>query len=129
MIENLAGFPDNVVAFAAHGRVTRGDYERVLIPLVKQALERPGKIRCYYEIGADFSAFEPGAAWEDFKLGLEYLSRWERVAVVTDVDWIRLAMNAFRFLVPGEIQVFAGAQAAEARAWISATSGPAPSSA
>jgi hypothetical protein len=25
MIETLAGFPDNVIAFAAHGHVTRSD--------------------------------------------------------------------------------------------------------
>lgn len=129
MIERLQGFPDTVVAISARGYVTRSDYERVLIPQVKQALDRHGKIRCYYELGADFSGFEPGAAWEDFKLGLEYLSRWERVAVVTDVDWIRLAINTFRFLVPGEIKVFATTQSAEAREWISAIPGSAPSSA
>lgn len=129
MIEVLHGFPDGVIAISARGRVSRSDYERVLIPEVRRTLERHGNIRCYYELGADFSGFEPGAVWEDFKLGLEHLSRWERVAVVTDIDWIRLAMNAFRFLVPGEIQVFASRQAADARKWISATSGPAPSSA
>ena len=52
----------------------------------------------------------------------EHLSRWERVVVVTDVDWIRLAVNVFRFLVPGEIRVFGTSQASEARSWIAAES-------
>jgi len=129
MIELVDGLPDSVVAFSAKGHVTRKDYEDVLIPKVKEVLGRQGKIRCYYELGTAFAGIEPGAAWDDFKLGFEYLSRWERVAVVTDVAWIRLAVNAFRFLVPGEVRVFAAAQAAEARLWISETSGSAPSSA
>ena len=129
MIEILGGFPDNVVAFAARGRVTRKDYADVLIPKVDQILARHGRIRCYYELGADLAAVEAGAIWEDLKVGLEHLSRWERVAVVTDVDWIRHAVGAFRFLMPGEIRVFSVDLAAQARAWISAPSGSAPSSA
>ncbi|MBS0519545.1 MAG: STAS/SEC14 domain-containing protein [Proteobacteria bacterium] len=118
MIKILQGFPDNVIAFSAEGRVTRRDYDEVLIPKVKEALQRHDRIRCYYELGAGFSEIDAGAAWEDFVLGLEHLTRWERVAVVTDVDWIRIAVNLFRFLIPGMIQVFPAGQAAEARRWI-----------
>jgi hypothetical protein len=120
MIEILEGFPDSVIAFAAKGRVTRNDYDDVLIPKLKEALARRKRVRCYYELGSSFAGIEAAAAWEDFKLGIEHLSRWERVAVVTDIDWIRLAVNVFRFLVPGEIRVFATSQAAEARTWIAA---------
>jgi hypothetical protein len=42
------------------------------------------------------------------------------MAVVTDVEWIRIALNFFRFLVPGEVRVFAMDRAAEARAWVAA---------
>ena len=62
-----------------------------------------------------FSRMEPAAMWEDFKIGVEHLSRWERVAVVTDVDWIRHALNIFRFLMPGEVRVFGTSEAAAAR--------------
>lgn len=119
MIEILEGFPDDVVAFAARGCVTKGDYDGVLIPKVRQALGRREKIRLYYELGPDFSGIEPGAAWEDLKLGMDYLSRWAQVAVVTDVGWIRLAVNMFRFLVPAETRIFAASEAPEARRWIS----------
>ncbi|WP_422302220.1 STAS/SEC14 domain-containing protein, partial [Candidatus Binatus sp.] len=46
------------------------------------------------------------------------LSRWERVAVVTDVAWIRHAVGAFRLLMPGAMRVFPSDQASEARKWI-----------
>jgi hypothetical protein len=61
---------------------------------------------------------DAGAVWEDFRVGIGHLSGWERIAVVTDVEWIRLAINAFRFLVPGEIRIFPTSEAAEARRWI-----------
>ncbi len=118
MIEILKGFPNSVVAVAATGRVTKADYDAVLIPKVKEALSRHAKIRCYYEIGSQFSGMDPGAVWEDFRLGIDNLLRWERVAVVTDVDWIRVAVNVFRFLVPGEIRVFRMLEVTEARLWV-----------
>lgn len=121
MIEILTDFPDNVVAAAAHGVVTKEDYQDALVPRVELTLKRHPKIRCYYELGTQFSRMEPGAIWEDFKVGVEHLSRWERVAVVTDIDWIRHAVNIFRFLMPGEVRVFGTSETAAARKWITAT--------
>ncbi len=118
MIENIESFPDNVVALVAKGQVTKKDYEQVLIPKVEAALKRHDKIRLYYELGSQFSGVDSGAAWEDLKVGVEHLSRWERMAVVTDVDWIQYLMNAFRVFMPGRLRVFATAQTSEARAWI-----------
>jgi hypothetical protein len=109
----LEGFPDAVTGFVAEGRVTKRDYEDVVIPKLENALREHKKIRCYYELGPKYSGFEPGAAWKDFKLG-----RWERIAVVTDVRWIRTVMKAFRFLVPGEVRVYETAKSSEAKRWI-----------
>ncbi len=120
MIEVLRGFPDNVVACAAKGHVSKQDYERVLIPEVERVLGRSAKIRCYYELSPEFKGFDAGAAWEDAKIGIEHLTRWERVAVVTDVEWIALAANAFRFLMPGQVRVFSLAESGEAKRWITA---------
>jgi SpoIIAA-like len=120
MIEVIEGFPQSVVGFIAKGRVTKGDYENVLIPAVEAAFHRQQRVRCYYELGADFTGFDAGALWEDAKIGLEHLSGWDRVAVVTDTDWIRGAVNAFWFLLPGGIRVFRTREAAEARTWIAA---------
>jgi len=98
--------------------VTKADYESVLVPAVTRALERNRKVRLYYETATDFAGIDPGAVWEDFKVGMEHLTRWERVAVVTDVEWIRIAIMAFRFLIPCDTRVFGTAQASDARNWI-----------
>jgi hypothetical protein len=118
MIKQLDGFPDNVLAFRCTGRVTRADYDTVLVPAVVDALGKHDKLRVYYETGDDFG-LDPGAIWEDFKVGVEHLSRWEKVAVVTDVDWIKAAVRFFSFMMPATTRAFVPSEAAQARAWIS----------
>jgi len=120
MIKTIDGFPESIIALCASGRVTAADYDKVLIPKVESALKHHRKVRLYYEFGRDFSELDAGAAWKDFKIGVEHLSRWERMAVVTDVEWIRHAIDAFSFLMPGQLRVFASGQTAEARTWIEA---------
>jgi hypothetical protein len=118
MLEVIEGFPDNIIAVTARGQVSRGDYSDVLVPAVESAFRRHQNVRCYYELGRDFSGMDSGAVWEDFKIGVEHIAHWERVAVVTDVEWVRLAVNTFRFLVPCEVRIFGTTDAANARNWI-----------
>jgi SpoIIAA-like len=117
MIERLKDFPANVLAFVCRGKVSKADYDSVLVPVVNEALKNGGKLRLYYETAGDFS-IEPGAVWEDFKVGMEHLTRWERMAVVTDVDWIKHTMRFFSFMMPGELRAFPRSEAAQARAWV-----------
>ena len=118
MIETLSGFPDNILAFVCHGQVTKADYDTVIIPATEKALKTHEKIRLYYEIGKEFASMEPAAMWEDLKVGMGHLTHWERIAVVTDVDWIKYAVQAFRFLIPGKLRVFPTSDSEAARTWI-----------
>ena len=114
MIQIVEGLPDNVVAILVKGRVTNEDCDKVLKPLLENLLKRHDKVRLYYEIGSRF----PGAAWEDLRIGIEHVPQWERVAVVTDVGWVRHTVNALRFLMTSEVRVFTTFQAAEGLAWV-----------
>lgn len=118
MIEQLEGFPDNVVAFVCHGHVTKEDYATVLVPVVEKALKQHEKLRLYYETAADFSGIDPSAMWQDTKVGMSHLFRWERIAVVTDIDWIKHTISFFGFLMPAELRVFPPSDATNARTWI-----------
>ena len=119
MIEIIEGLPNNVVGIAVTGRVTKKDCYDVLIPAMEDSLKRHDKIRLYYELNSRF----PGAAWDDLNVGIEHIPPCERVAIVTDVGWIRYTVKALRILIPGEIRVFATVRASESRPWITATPG------
>ncbi|HSU29967.1 MAG TPA: STAS/SEC14 domain-containing protein [Bryobacteraceae bacterium] len=119
MIEALNGFPCGVLAFACKGHITKADYETVLIPAVEKALRQPGKVRLYYQVAPDFTGIGVGAMWDDFKVGIEHLHRWERIAVVTDVDWIRYTIRAFSFILPGVTKIFGLNERADAQKWVS----------
>lgn len=118
MIERLDGFPDNVVALAGKAQVTKKDYEDVLIPAVEAAFKKYSRIRFYYELGPQFSGMDAGAAWDDFREGVRHFFHWEKMAVVTDIEWIRRAINVFGVFMPGELRVFPYEERTAAKAWI-----------
>ena len=120
MLELIDGLPGNIVGITVSGRLTMQDCQDVLVPAMQKSLKRHEKIRLYYELNSRF----PGAAWDELDLGLEHASRCERVAIVTDIGWVRLTVKALRFLIPSEIRVFATEQADEGRAWIRARPRP-----
>jgi len=119
MIEKMEGLPDGVLGFTAKGTVTGLDYEQVIVPAVEETLAKFHKVRFLYSLGNDFKEFEAAAMWEDAKIGLKHLTSWERIALVTDVDWIRAAMKAFGFLLHGHVRAFRNSKIVEARTWIS----------
>jgi SpoIIAA-like len=118
MIETLKDFPADTVAVRCSGFVTKADYDQVLLPEVARALKTNERLRLYYEIAPDFSGISTGAMWEDFWVGMQHLTRWKRIAVVTDVPWIEQMVVMFGFLLPGATKVFRVGEEAEARAWL-----------
>ena len=118
MVEKIPGLPDNVIGFTAKGTVTATDYESVIIPAVEELFSRQSKVRFLYHLGEDFSGFEAAAMWDDTKLGLRHLGGWERMAVVSDVEWIRTAVKVFGLAIPGHVRVFHNRELAEATRWV-----------
>jgi SpoIIAA-like len=71
-----------------------------------------------YLLGDDVTGFSAGAAWRDAKVGMEHVTRWEKIAVVTDKEWLRHSVSIFGYLIPGEIRAFPATQERDARAWV-----------
>ncbi len=118
MINLLPNLPDHVVGFVAAGEVTAGDYETVVIPAIESTLEKHGHASILYHLGPAFTGFTSGAMWDDMKLGMAHLKAWDRIAVVTDVDWVAGAMRVFRFVVPCPVRVFANREFDQAVRWL-----------
>lgn len=118
MIAQIEGLPAGTLGFRAHGQVTAADYENVIVPDVEAAFTLNRKLRLLYVTAEDFTGFDPGAMWDDAKLGMRHFSSWERIALVTDVGWLRTAATAFSFAVPARFRLFRGAELAEATQWV-----------
>ena len=119
MIEVMTDLPDRVLGLRARGEVTAEDYRTVLVPAIEEKLSKHRKVRLLYVIGDEFKGYSGAAAWEDAKVGMKHLTSFERVAVVTDVDWVEKMIKAFGFALPGEVRVFDDDDLEDARQWIS----------
>ena len=97
-----------------------------MIEPIYDALERGEKLNIYFELADDFHGLELGALWQDVKaagsIGLGHRSSWQRMALVTDKDWVRHGASAFGWLAPGELRLFELSQQDEAKSWIGQTS-------
>jgi hypothetical protein len=71
-----------------------------------------------YVLGEEFSGITAGAIWDDTRVGFAHITRWEKIAVVTDTDWLRHAVDIFGYLIPGEVKGFTTAELPAARAWV-----------
>jgi len=118
VIAQIEGLPAGTLGFRAHGQVTAADYENIIVPDVEAAFALNRKLRLLYVTAEDFTGFDPGAMWDDAKLGMRHFSSWERIALVTDVGWLRTAATAFSFAVPAQFRLFHGAELSEATHWI-----------
>lgn len=118
MIERLPGFPEYVLAFVGGGRVVKADYDDVVVPALKSALKNHSRIRLYYETGPEVTGIDRDAIWEDISAGIESFTHWERIAVVTDIEWIKQATRFFSFLMPCPVKVFAAAESVQGKLWI-----------
>jgi hypothetical protein len=59
----LEDLPDNVIGVIATGKVTDDDYEHVLIPTIRSALDAHERIRFFYVLGDEFDGWSLGPMW------------------------------------------------------------------
>ena len=121
MVERMTDMPAGTLGFRVTGDVRREDYDRVLVPELRAAMEAGDGLRTLYLIeGLD--DLEAGALWADTKLGVDMGVRhrgdWERSAIVTDISWMVHAMKVFGWMVPGETRVYPVAELDAAKAWV-----------
>jgi hypothetical protein len=119
MIEIIKDLPDHVMGFTAKSKVTGADYETVIIPQVEKKLEKYKKLDLLYHLGDEFSGFEAEAMWDDAKVGLMHLTSWRKIAIVSDVGWLRASAKVFGFVMPAHVKVFCNSELDKAKEWVS----------
>jgi hypothetical protein len=120
VVEIIGNMPVGALGFRISGRLTREEYFRILDP-VRELLQRGDKVSFLIVTEPDFHGIDVGALWEDLKaagsVGLKHRASWDRLAIVTDKDWMRHAISAFGWLSPGELRVFEPDELEQAKAW------------
>jgi hypothetical protein len=121
VFERIDGFPAGVIALRGTGHITGEDYAAVLEPAVAAATAGGRKARLLLEFGEGFDGYSPDAILADSSAGIRHFASFERIAVVTDVPWLRHAVQLFGPLIPGHVHAYAVDQTDEARSWIAET--------
>jgi hypothetical protein len=117
VITELTDLPAGVIGFEASGKLQAEDYRDVLLPAVERAAAA-GDVRIVIVI-SEFDGVTAGAVWEDLRMGIEHMRGWKRIALVTDVDWMRHMTSLFGWMTPGEVKHFPLAAKADALIWVS----------
>jgi hypothetical protein len=125
VIENVGDLPPGTLGFRASGTLSSDEYREMIDPIYA-ALEQGEKLNIYFELADDFHGLDWGALLQDMKaagsIGLKHRSSWQRMALVTDKDWVKHGATAFGWLAPGELRLFDLREQEAARAWLAETS-------
>ncbi len=117
-VRMIEGLPADVLAYELIGTVSSRDYEEILGPLVKEKLKKHDKLKVLVVAGDGFDGATAGALWDDARLGLRHLTGFSKIALVSDIRWLRQASKLFGPMMPGQLHVFDLDQREEAIAWI-----------
>lgn len=119
----MTDLPAGTLGFRASGKITSDEFRQMIEPMYA-ALERGDKLNLYFELADDFAGLDFGALVQDLKAAgsaLKNRSSWERMALVTNKDWVRHGASAFGWLAPGELRLFEPSERDTVRAWLGAT--------
>ena len=115
MIKEMSDMPAGVIGFEASGKMQAEDYRDVVLPALERAAAG-GEVR-FVIVMTDFDGMSGGALWQDLKVGVEHWRAWKRIALVTDIDWMKHMTSLFGWMTPGEVKTFPLAQRDEAVEW------------
>jgi hypothetical protein len=123
MLRRMTDMPAGTIGFEAAGEVDDDDWEDSVEPLLRQEIADGHKVRMLYLLGPGTRELEGDAVKADAGFRARHASSYERVAVVSDEDWVRPALKALSFLVPGKAKGFRTRELAEAKTWLAADQG------
>jgi len=118
MITQLQDLPTNVVGFRASGKVTKEEYDTVLIPAVNKLADATGKINYLFVLDTDISNLSAGAWYDDLLVGIKHLLQWRKMAIVSNQSGVNKFTDIAGHLMPGEVKSFTISQLDAAKAWV-----------
>ncbi len=118
MFDRIPHADPRVVAFDAIGTISDADYKDVLIPALEDALDANSKVRALIRFGEAFEGYNPHAMVDDTVFGISHLYDFERIAVASDIGWIRHGVAMFAHFSPMPARIFPADQSKAAFDWL-----------
>jgi hypothetical protein len=117
-LRRIDDMPPGTIGFEAIGEVEDDDWEKQVEPVLRREMAEDQKIRLLYLLGPEAREVEADAMTADTGFRARFATSFDRVAVVSDETWMRPAMRALSFLLPGKAKAFPVAELADAKAWL-----------
>ena len=117
-LRRIDDMPPGTIGFEAIGEVEDDDWEKQVEPVLRREMAEGQKIRLLYLLGPEAREVEGDAMTADTSFRARFATSFDRVAVVSDETWMRPAMRALSFLLPGKAKAFPVAELADAKAWL-----------
>lgn len=114
----IDGLPSDVVGIDARGLISSSDYGETLEPLVEAKLKLYDKLKMLIGAGPYFDGYSAGAVWDDARFGFSHLTTFSKLALMTDLEWLRHAAKLFGGLMPADVMVFSMKEIDDAKEWI-----------
>ena len=122
MLRRMTDMPVGTIGFEVIGEVEDDDWEDSVEPVLRAEIAAGRKLRLLYLMGAEAREVEGDAVKADTGFRARHAASFERVAVVSDEDWMRPALRALSFLLPGKAKGFPVRDLADAKTWLAAES-------
>jgi hypothetical protein len=119
MIDYIQDLPSNIVGFKAIGEITEKDFTETVMPKVKALIDKTDKLNCLLVLETSLKNFTVGAWMKDAMMGIKHITKWNRAAIVSDVEAIRSFTDIFSYLIPGEFKGFEHKDLQQAIDWVS----------
>jgi SpoIIAA-like len=118
MLRRISDMPVGTTGYEAVGKVDDDDWEEIVEPELRRQIADGQKIRLLYLFGADADDLDGDAMTADAGFRARHATAFERLAVVSDEDWLRPALGALSVLLPGKSRAFPVHEMAAAQAWL-----------
>lgn len=114
----MSDMPAGTIGFEAVGEIDDDDWEDAVEPVLRREIADGRNVRLLYLYGPQARDIERDVLVADSGFRARHATSFERVAVVSDEDWMRPALRALSFLLPGKARGFAVRDLATAKAWL-----------
>jgi hypothetical protein len=103
------------------GKLTHEDYAQ-FVPMIDNAMKGTPEIKMDMLVDLrPLKGWELEAAWDDFRFGLNHRSDFEKLAIIGDAAWQKIAAKLSDWFVSGETRYFGDREAA--LAWLESGTG------